>query len=254
MLSTPTDIINRSVALYKANWHTLLGYIKILFLLTAVITLAGYGLGGAPTFTWQVGLGMAVSIVISLLLIWVSIALMRTLANMAAGSEVKPIKTELRESTSLFLPFIFVSILSGLAIAGGFILLIIPGIIFSVWFAFATYALTIDGKHGVEALRMSKNLVKGRWWEVLARLFVPGLFFGIAAFLAQSLIQFPFSLLLKSMASTSYIYIFIDVASALLAQMAGLLVAPLATGAIVILYTELKRNPQTTTNTTGMAS
>jgi len=51
----------------------------------------------------------------------------------------------------------------------GFALLIIPGIIFSVWFAFSYYVLLFEGKTGIDAMKASKAYVKGRWWAVFGR-------------------------------------------------------------------------------------
>lgn len=58
------------------------------------------------------------------------------------------------------------SLISGLIAAVGFFLLIIPGIIFSVWFAFVKPVVVNEGG-SVDALKTSKALVKGRFWKLL---------------------------------------------------------------------------------------
>ena len=77
----------------------------------------------------------------------------------------------------LVLPFLWVTILSGLAVAGGFILLVVPAVIFTIWYRFAAYHCVVDGLRGTAALRASKRLVSGRFWEVLVRVLVSGIFF-----------------------------------------------------------------------------
>jgi hypothetical protein len=66
--------------------------------------------------------------------------------------------------------FVWVSILVALICALGYILLIIPGIIFSIWYSFATMVFLVENLHGMQALRQSKHYVSGRWWAVLGRI------------------------------------------------------------------------------------
>jgi hypothetical protein len=70
---------------------------------------------------------------------------------------------------------LLVSILIALAVGVGLILLVIPGIIFAVFFSVAIPAFVIEDKRGTEALSRSWNLVKGSWWHVLGVIFVAGL-------------------------------------------------------------------------------
>lgn len=77
----------------------------------------------------------------------------------------------------------------GLIIFGGLILLIIPGIMFGVWFSFALF-LAIDKNMGIkEALKQSKAMVKGRFWKVFGRFIVFGLF-GFAVGIVLSLLPY----------------------------------------------------------------
>jgi hypothetical protein len=66
--------------------------------------------------------------------------------------------------------YIWIYFLMGLAILAGFILLIIPGIIFAVWFSFAIYLFVSEGVKGKAALTASKKLVQGYWWAVFGRI------------------------------------------------------------------------------------
>ena len=72
--------------------------------------------------------------------------------------------------------YLLTSFVLGLIILGGVILLIIPAVIFGIWFSFTMF-LVFDKNMSVgEALRTSKSMVKGRFWQVLGRNFVFGLF------------------------------------------------------------------------------
>lgn len=68
--------------------------------------------------------------------------------------------------------FFLVSLVRGVIAALGLILLVIPGIIFSVWFSFSLF-ITMTGKAKTkESLEKSKAMVKGRFWAILGRYLV----------------------------------------------------------------------------------
>ncbi|MEI7741319.1 MAG: hypothetical protein WCJ29_02335 [bacterium] len=68
--------------------------------------------------------------------------------------------------------FSLMSLLYGLIIVGGTILVIVPGILFGVWFYFSPLATLLDGSHGTGALKRSKELVSGRFWAIAWRMLV----------------------------------------------------------------------------------
>lgn len=68
-----------------------------------------------------------------------------------------------------FWPYIWVVFLMSFVNLGGYVLLIILGFIFSVWFSLAIYALIIEEKKGMEALMRSKHLVSGKFWKTVWR-------------------------------------------------------------------------------------
>ena len=84
-----------------------------------------------------------------------------------------------RQSFKSIFSYILVVILGILVITGGYVLLIIPGIIFSVWFSLAIYSFIFEGKRGLEALIRSKQLVSGNFWKVVWR----SIFISIIVFL-----------------------------------------------------------------------
>jgi hypothetical protein len=80
------------------------------------------------------------------------------------------VKEALSVSWPKIASFFWVSLLLGLAVLGGYILVIIPGIIFGIWFCFSPYVFIEDGTKGTAALKKSKELVKGYWWPVFGRI------------------------------------------------------------------------------------
>lgn len=90
----------------------------------------------------------------------------------AVTDESLTTREALENGWQLFGPFLWLFSLTGFIAGGGFLLLIIPGIIFSVWFVFAKFILVAEGERGMNAILKSKEYVRGRWGEVFGRLFV----------------------------------------------------------------------------------
>ncbi len=75
-------------------------------------------------------------------------------------------------------------IIMGLCLIVLYIALVIPGIIFTVFWSFAVFAVALNYKNGFEALRYSKSLVTGKWWKVFGYLIVFGLLSLVAGIVA----------------------------------------------------------------------
>lgn len=72
--------------------------------------------------------------------------------------------------------FFLAGLLKLAILMGGFLLLIIPGIIFSIWFTFSGIEIVLNNAGVKESLSRSKALVVGRFRQVLGKLFVIGIF------------------------------------------------------------------------------
>lgn len=67
------------------------------------------------------------------------------------------------------------TMISGLVSLAGSLFLIIPGIIFTMWFSFAPFiAVTEDHTANWSALMESKRLVRGRFWKLFRRMLLGG--------------------------------------------------------------------------------
>jgi len=67
----------------------------------------------------------------------------------------------------LFLNYLAASILYGLIVLVGVLLLIVPGIIWSIQFQFYNYAIVDEGLGPIAALERSSQITKGAKWQVL---------------------------------------------------------------------------------------
>jgi hypothetical protein len=88
------------------------------------------------------------------------------------------------------LPLIGTWILVGLAIMGGFILCVVPGILAAFWFSLATQVVVVEGVGGVEAMKRSKRLMAGNIGSYFVLLLLIGLV-TIGLYVAASLIPQP---------------------------------------------------------------
>ncbi len=125
---------------------------------------------------------------IAMIIMLVSQVLMATALMYAAAHLDTDVKAAYAEAKRVFWPMIWVSLLSGVIMLLGFVLFIIPGIIFSVWFLFASYVLLYEGTRGTAALRESKAMVRGKWWAVFGRVIVL-VFFSFVVGIAVSIVD-----------------------------------------------------------------
>lgn len=72
--------------------------------------------------------------------------------------------------------YFLASLVLGLIIIGGLILLVVPGIMFAIWFSFTLFLVFDKDLPVKQALKDSKAMVKGRFWKVLGRFIVIGIF------------------------------------------------------------------------------
>lgn len=79
-------------------------------------------------------------------------------------------KEAFEKGGTIIIPLMWTGFLTGFIICGGFMLFIIPGIIFMVWFFFAQFILIKEDAHGMDALLKSREYVRGEWFNVALRL------------------------------------------------------------------------------------
>jgi hypothetical protein len=73
------------------------------------------------------------------------------------------------------------SLLAGLGILGGFILLVIPGLILATWWFVASPIVMLEDKSGTSALGRSRELVRGNGWTVFGLFIVVSILVGIVS-------------------------------------------------------------------------
>jgi hypothetical protein len=87
--------------------------------------------------------------------------------------------------------FLWVGILAYFAVLGGFMLLVIPGIIVSTYLVFSHLVLVREEHKGMDALIRSRALVYGKWWDVWGKLFGTAVIFGLASIIVMAVLILP---------------------------------------------------------------
>lgn len=180
-MTSPLAILRASARLYRAQAPLYVGYASWLLLTYAAFVLASFI--QEPTVR-DVAM-IVIQIADTLLWMWAGILLTLITIDVLAGKAPDTAALP-RAAWALVWPFAWVSLLQGLVSLGGFLLLVIPGLVFAVWFAYAQQALLVDGKRGVEALSHSRELCRGRFLTVVWNLVAGPLLVGAAYLMVLS--------------------------------------------------------------------
>jgi hypothetical protein len=155
--------------LYKENFKTLF----LILLVPAVLSgIAGF----FEPFPNQVQSTAEASVYFFFLVSSLVISIAMTIALVHKLDDTSlDAKSAYQKGWQQLLKYIGFSIVLTIVLLVAFILLIIPGIWLSVSFTFAIFFLLLKGASIIDSLKMSFNLVKGKWWGVLGQLLVLGL-------------------------------------------------------------------------------
>lgn len=175
------QILSESWAIYKNRFKTLIVISLIPLLCYAIVGfIAGGGFVALQRFFNIGGVALPLLIIIAVIAVifFIYLGIWGAVAGLFAikdAGESIGWKEAYKRSRPKIGPFFFTSILSGLAIMGGFILLIVPGIIFGLWFSQSPYIVIEEGLVNTAALKRSKYYIKGRIGQVFGKLFYIGI-------------------------------------------------------------------------------
>ncbi len=177
----PGQILSQSWKIYNDNFWKFIGI--------SVIPLAGWffiglmlGAGLLISNTLSSFLSPIIAIILGIVIGIVLVVLVIYLAVWAQASlivairdhaQLLPFKEIFKRGRPYINPYFSASVTAGLYILFGTILLIIPGIIFWVWYSFAGISVILENSDSSQALKLSKSLSKGRWGSVFWRILCP---------------------------------------------------------------------------------
>lgn len=120
-------------------------------------------------------IGAAIGVIIWAIL---QAAMLRGAAQATIGDPVD-VEASYRWGLSRFGSVLLVAFLVGIVVGVGFLLLVIPGIIFLVFLSVSEPALIVENRRGTEALKRSWNLVRGHFWHALIVILIAAILTGI---------------------------------------------------------------------------
>lgn len=171
-LPSPLSLLTQSVQFYRRHLWPLVKLLLVppllIGLLVAIMATLLVLVANLSSWQWVILVPTFIIGLIAIIIISVlgSAALFYFLGNADKYSGLIPL---FRTVWPLIGQLFLTRILAGLVTALGFILLIIPGIIFLTRYMFVPFVVVLDRKFGREALKFSTSLVKGRFWAIFGR-------------------------------------------------------------------------------------
>ncbi len=198
-----TAILGQAWSLYKQRVDTFFGIMIIpmlvLISLLAVLAVGGFiGLGLLYSKFVAGGIGLLIVlatvffIAIFISQAWGQTALLYAIKDSQEGIGVRE---SYRRGWHKIFSYWWVSLLAGFITVGGFLLLVVPGIIFAVWFSLAMFILIAEDLKGMNALLKSREYVKGKWGSIFWRFFFIGalsFIISLVSILIFSFLKVPF--------------------------------------------------------------
>ncbi len=189
MATKPTfsisDTLNEAWQLFKKNWMTLLALGFVTFIISVIINVIARSAGrnGGAILLIQVA-AFVVNTIISLG--WIRV-LLKIARGQTAGVE------DFQSGMPYFWNYLLGNILYSLIVVVGFILFIIPGIIWSVQYHFIPYLIADKGVGPMQAMRMSSQMTKDLKFKIWLFFLTMGLVAigGLIVFVVGLLIAIP---------------------------------------------------------------
>jgi len=108
------------------------------------------------------------------------------IASVISGETIDT-KSSWRLGAKFWMPYIVMSVFIGVAVMFGLILLIIPGVIFAVRYAFSEFDLLLNQSKPLDAMKHSWDITKDYMWVILGGYVVITLVFYVPYYLIASL-------------------------------------------------------------------
>lgn len=241
MLLTSTELISKSWDDYLKNWSKWLIFSLLIFLPSFVLMLSGSF--GAYLNTYLPATTLVTNVTILLLFLaslflgfWTYLAMVHATLKAHRNGKTDNWKDHYVATLYKIWPALYSSFFAGVFIFLGMIFFLIPGIIFSIWYAFVIFCVIADDEEGFKALASSKKLVSGRWWTVLWLLAFPSLFFMVSGGIINAILLTMVNVLrLNPLADT--------LISNVISGLVNAAVAPIIALVAVNLFNNLKSNP-----------
>lgn len=145
---------------FKQQWKV---WLKIMILPAAVAAVGNILLYFKPTEAWLQALTTTCLVVGNLGLAFAGLAVIHTMFTPVAPAAAWD------KALSQWRSFLWLLLISFFFNVGGFLLLIIPGLLYSLWFSLAIFVFVKEDQRGLKALWRSRELFKGVFWRLVGR-------------------------------------------------------------------------------------
>jgi hypothetical protein len=232
---TTGALLDRAFRLYSGNFSLMLGitagayvpfYLIMLALESSVVGNLQFGLVGLSTLIFQV----------IFMILWASIAFpiasgatTYAISERYLGNEVT-IGDALRRGLSHFWPLSIAQITATIRVMIGFVLLIVPGILWMLSYSLIVPAILVEGQRAIPSLRRSSELVRGHRGKVFCVLLVVNLLQAVLAGGVGMISNLVFSAASGSAA----------ILSSALGNLLSIFLTPLAIIAAILLYYDMR--------------
>ncbi|PIZ48299.1 hypothetical protein CO180_00120 [candidate division WWE3 bacterium CG_4_9_14_3_um_filter_41_6] len=182
------DLIRESFEIFKQHWLQFIGFLflpslvvgTLLVIFIIIVVLSGVELTSVVNpETLQrtviiVGLLMIPSsLLIGFIGMWSTASIM---VRVRDRNEQVTFVEIMKRSVKYVWPLLIVAFYTGFIVHGGMLLFIVPGIIFAIWFMFASMIVVFDDVKGMDALLKSKAYVSNIFGKIFSRWIVVILF------------------------------------------------------------------------------
>lgn len=178
-------MIQQAWRLYRQRLDVLIGFAAIPGLIGLVGGGAGLYLKAHPDVLGMTSGIIYVIVMIILVLVYWYVSLWAQAAQLKAIAADVPLNLQqgLAQAKPYIMALLLVSVMNFIAGLVGLLFLIIPAILFAIWFSMINYMVVFEGMRGKAAFIASYRLVIGRSWPVLWRYVCFGLCYGALALL-----------------------------------------------------------------------
>lgn len=169
---------------YKRQWKSYVGLVLLMFvsflipIMAVVLIVAGGAIArNATNAAAVVGILQNMDVAAALIAVLLAIPFILWLILLGYTGVLLPgfadertgIGAAFKYTWRRFRSLLWVAILNSVIVAVGLILFIVPGIIWGIYYSLSLYTCAFEEKRGMDALRRSKELVKGYVWMLIRR-------------------------------------------------------------------------------------
>lgn len=178
-LTSPFKLIEKSINLFKIK-ENLIFMVKI-YLPLIIFPIISIAFAYIPFFVnnsntvWYVVLVSSIRIIFMLVSTFITASAILAMSKIVGGKDLTP-KEIFKKAWKNYWMFLLLNVVVSILYVLGLVLLIVPGLLFIVWFVFSRFIMIEKQNRIKESLLRSKQLVKGYFWKILWSLIVFAVF------------------------------------------------------------------------------